>query len=133
MRRHLEGEDLAPALILCSTALRARRTLELVTPALRGAPDIRIEPELYTFDQTVLMALLRAIGGTAEPVMIVGHNPAIHELALGLAGSGEALAVVAEKYPTGALAEIEVVGSTWGDLEEGSGRLIRFVRPRDLA
>ncbi len=133
MRRHLEGADLAPALILCSTALRASRTLELVTPALRGAPDIRIEPELYTFDQTVLMALLGAIGGTATPVMIVGHNPAIHELALRLAGSGEALAVMAEKFPTGALAGIEVAGSTWGGLEDGSGRLIRFVRPRDLA
>ena len=133
MRRYLKGEDLAPALVLCSTALRARRTLELVASSLRGAPDIRIEPELYTFDQTVLVARLREIGGIAEPVMIVGHNPAIHGLALGVAGSGEALAVMAEKYPTGALAEIEVAGSTWGGLEEGSGRLIRFVRPRDLA
>ncbi len=133
MRRHLQGEGLAPALVLCSTALRARRTLDLVAPAFNGAPDIRLEPELYTFDQTVLLARVREIGGISEPVMIVGHNPAIHGLALGVAGSGEALAVMAEKYPTGALAEIEVGGSTWGDLEEGSGRLIRFVRPRDLA
>lgn len=133
MRRYLDGEDADPALVLCSSAMRARRTLELVAPALRGEPDIRIEPVLYTFDATVLLARLRAIGATTEPVMIVGHNPAIYELALGIAASGEALGAFAEKYPTGALAVIEVAGETWVNLEEGAGRLIRFVRPRDLA
>lgn len=132
MRRYLDVEGADPALVLCSSAARARRTLEIVAPALRGEPDIRIEPELYTFDATVLLARLRAIGAAAEPVMLVGHNPAIYELALDIAGSGEALAAMAEKYPTGALAEIEVGGDTWGELEEGTGRSIRFVRPRDL-
>lgn len=133
MRRYLDGEDVNPALVLCSSATRARRTLELLAPALRGEPDIRIEPEVYTFDATVLLARLRAIGAAAEPVMLVGHNPAIHELALEFAGSGEALADMTEKYPTGAIAEIVVAGDTWGTLEERTGRLLRFVRPRDLA
>lgn len=133
MRRYLDGEDAGPALVLCSSATRARRTLELVAPSLPREPDIQIEPELYTFDATVLLARLRAIGATAQPVMLVGHNPAIHELAIDVAGSGEALATMAKKYPTGALAEIEVAGDTWGVLELGVGSLIRFVRPRDLA
>lgn len=133
MRRYLDGEHADPTLVLCSSATRAQRTLELVVPALRSEPDIRIEPELYTFDVTVLLARLRAIGAAAEPVMLVGHNPAIHELALDIVGSGEALAAMAAKYPTGALAEIEVAGDTWGTLEERTGRLLRFVRPHDLA
>jgi len=132
MRRYLDDEEAGPALVLCSSARRTLRTLELVAPALRGEPDIRIEPELYTFNATVLLTRLRAIGPDAEPVMLVGHNPAIHELALNVAGSGEAIATLAAKYPTGALAEIEVAGDTWGVMEEGSGSLIRFVRPRDL-
>jgi phosphohistidine phosphatase len=133
MRRYLDGEDAEPVLVLCSSAARARRTLELVGPALRGDPDIRIEPQLYTFDATILVERLRAIGAAVEPVMLVGHNPAIQELALNLTGSGEAFAALTEKYPTGALAEIDVAGDTWGGLEERMGRLIRFVRPRDLA
>jgi len=133
MRRYLDGEHADPTLVLCSSATRARRTLELVVPALRGEPDIRIEPELYTFDVTVLLARLRAIGAAAEPVMLVGHNPAIHELALDIVGSGEGLAAMASKYPTGALAEIEVAGDTWRTLEERTGRLLWFVRPHDLA
>jgi phosphohistidine phosphatase len=133
MRRYLDDEHTGPALVLCSSAIRARRTLEVVAPALRGEPDIRIEPELYTFDATVLLARLRAIGAAGEPVMLVGHNPAIHELALDIVGSGEGLAAMSAKYPTGALAEIEVAGDTWGTLEERMGRLLRFVRPRDLA
>jgi phosphohistidine phosphatase len=133
MRRYLEGVDADPALVLCSSALRARRTLELVAPALRGDPDIRIEPELYTFDATVLLARLRAMGTTAEPVMIVGHNPAIQELSLNIVGSGKALPAMAEKYPTGALAEIEVTGDSWGGLEDRTGRLLGFMKPRDLA
>ena len=133
MRRYLEDEVADPALVLCSSASRARQTLELVTPALRGDPDIRIEAELYTFDATVLLSRLRAMGTTAEPVMIVGHNPAIQELSLNIVGSGKELAVMAEKYPTGALAEIEVTGDTWGGLEVTTGSLLRFVRPRDLA
>jgi phosphohistidine phosphatase len=132
IRRYLDGEVVDPALVLCSSATRARRTLELVAPALRGDPDIRIEPELYTFDASVLIARLRAIGATARSVMLVGHNPAIQELALELVGSGEALAPLAEKFPTGALVEIDVKGDTWGGLVEKSGRSIRFVRPRDL-
>ena len=133
MRRYIEGEDADVALVLCSSAARARRTLELVTPALRGGPDIRIEPELYTFDAKVLLARLRAIGATEEPVMLVGHNPAIHALALDLAGSGEGFASMAEKFPTGALAEVQVSGDNWRGLEESTGRLVRFVRPRELA
>jgi phosphohistidine phosphatase len=132
MRRYLDGEDVRPALVLCSSARRTLRTLELISPAIRGEPDIRIEPELYTFDATVLLSRLRAIGAGSESVMLVGHNPAIHELALDVAGSGEAIATLVAKYPTGALAEIEVAGDTWGVLEQGTGSLIRFVRPRDL-
>jgi len=62
----------------------------------------------------------------------VGHNPALHELAMTLCGRGEELARLRAKLPTGALAGIRIPGS-WRELGQVRGELVAFVTPRDLA
>ena len=124
-----------PDLILCSTAARTRQTLApLVHRLAAPAPPILLEKGLYLAPEATLLARLRKAPDDAGTVLLIGHNDGIGQLADALAGSGpaEALASLHEKFPTGALAILELDGP-WSDLAPGQARLVEFVRPRDLA
>jgi phosphohistidine phosphatase len=128
---HLRQQGIAPALVLCSSAVRARQTLEGVGRGLGASPEVSIEAELYEASERGLLARLQRIPDPAPSAMLVGHNPAIERLALNLASGGADLADLAQKYPTGALATLEFDGA-WGDLDADRARLVGFVNPRDL-
>jgi phosphohistidine phosphatase len=127
----LAREPQLPTVILCSTAVRARQTLDLVLPALND-PDVVLEPRLYTFDAEPVIDRLREVSDEVSSVMVVGHNPAIHEVALTLTDRGDRLDALAQKYPTGALAAIDLPGDRWTDIGDATGVLSRFVTPREL-
>ncbi len=133
MREHLRAEGVRPALVLCSPARRARETLELVAPAL---PDVAawIEPELYGADAGELLVRLRGLPATVSSVLVVGHNPGLHDLAVMLAGSGDdaLLAGLRERMSTGALATLVSPAGEWGELRPGDSALTAYVLPRDL-
>jgi phosphohistidine phosphatase len=128
---YLSAHRIAPALVLCSPARRARQTLEHVAPGLGDAPEVRIEPGLYDDSERELLARLQEVPEDVPSVMLIGHNPAIERLALNLAAGGAQLADLAHKYPTGALATLEFRGS-WRELEPEGARLAGFIKPRDL-
>lgn len=121
-----------PRLVLCSAGLRARETLAVILPSLGTRLEIRIEPELYTFDADVVLARLRRLSDDVASVMVVGHNPALEELALRLSAASELRERLDQKYPTGGLATIELPEERWASLGDPSGRITRFVTPRDL-
>ena len=129
--RHLLERGVEPELVLCSTARRARETLEGIEPALgRGA--IRVEPELYGAGPAELLARLHEVAPPIRSVMVIGHNPAVEELALLLARQGSTVHELEAKFPTGALATLAFQGSGWAALDRGTAELIEFIRPRDL-
>ena len=132
LARHLRSQRIVPDLVLCSTARRARETLEGIASALGDDVPVRFEPELYGASDAGLLARLSAVADSMESLMLIGHNPAIQMLTLSLAGGGEELASVERKYPTGALATLRFQGS-WRDLEPGAATLTAFVKPRDLS
>lgn len=127
---------LAPDVVLVSSARRTLQTLEALQP-IEGSPIIEVMDDLYLAPWQRLIETLRAMPETARSVMLIGHNPGLHELGLALMGpTGAAIGSpharrLAEGYPTGALAEFMVAGA-WGQLQEGGGRLVRFLAPRDL-
>jgi phosphohistidine phosphatase len=132
MRNHIAAEGIAPALVLCSSALRARQTLARVLPALGTDLEVRIEPGLYTFDADVLAARLRQVRADVPSVLLVGHNPAMQDLAMRIAAGGERLPDLTKKYPTAGLAEITFDRGSWDTLADRAGELVRFVVPREL-
>lgn len=132
MRDYLDAEGIHPELALCSSALRARQTLARVLPALGTELEVLIEPALYTFDAEVILERLGRIAPDVTSVLLVGHNPAIQDLALRIAKRGERLGGLARKYPTAGLAEIAFSGGAWNTLADQPGELARFVIPRDL-
>ena len=98
-------------------------------------PPISLENGLYLASEEVLLAHIRAAADEVPTVLLIGHNDGIGQLAADLADSGppEALAAMRAKFPTGALAVLHVPDGPWSDLKPGTGKLLAFVRPRDLA
>jgi phosphohistidine phosphatase len=130
---YVREHGIAPELVICSTARRARETLEGVAPP----GEVVIDPALYGADTDDLELRLRQVKPEIGSVMIVGHNPTLQMLVLRLAGAdGHAavkgnLAEVRRKFPTGALATLSF-DDVWSELAPGRCRLTGFVRPRDL-
>jgi phosphohistidine phosphatase len=124
-----------PALVLCSPARRALETLEPWRKRLPDGARIRIERPLYLASAARLLARLRRLPETQRDVLLIGHDPGLHQLAVALArpSRSAADARLREKLPTGALVELELDLSRWRSLAPGAARLVRFVRPRDLA
>jgi phosphohistidine phosphatase len=127
---HLRRAPIGPVLVLCSSARRTRETLETVMPALDPV-KVRIERELYGASFEDLLQRLREVPDEVESVMMVGHQPAIQELALHLAGEGSELERVRAKFPTAALATLTFAGE-WSELGHRSAELIAYVKPKQL-
>ena len=132
MAAYLDAAEVRPDLVLCSSALRTRQTLAIVLPALGPELTVSLEGGLYTFGSRAVLERLTRVPADVSGVLVVGHNPATEELAISLARSGEALAAARIKYPTGALAALELDIDAWSDLSPGCGVLTAFVTPASL-
>jgi phosphohistidine phosphatase len=99
----LAREGLVPDLVLVSPA---RRALETWICAREALPEAKAEPrqELYNASATAIRAQVAAAEDRARTLMVVGHNPGLHELAVELLIEGGASAAeigrVAAKFPT---------------------------------
>jgi len=132
MSAAMRGLGLRPGLVLVSSSRRTLQTLEGLG-ALEGAPRVEPTDDLYLAPWTRLLDALREVPAEVGSVLLIAHNPGLHELALNLAGDdpGPDGAVLAEAYPTASLAEFEVRGD-WAALGAGQARLRRFLQPKDL-
>ncbi len=131
----LAQQGFSPDRILCSTALRARQTCEILRENLPSPSRPLLLEGLYEFAR---MAPLRAAianhGGDAQALLVIGHNAAIHELALHLAARGprEDMADLSRKFPTAAVALLAFDATGWPQALARRGRLLRFMRPKRL-
>src|SRR4029077_18312758 len=113
-------------------------TWEIAWEAMNGLvppPQVELLPELYGADPMQLLEVIRAVSA-ADPkrLLLVGHNPGMHELALALAGSGDAAGrkALANNLPTSGLAVLHFAGHDWNDVAFRRGRLVVFVSPKLL-
>ena len=79
--RHLAEAVGRVDLVLCSSALRTRETLELVMTGFSPRPSVQTEDALYLASPATLLRRLRRIKEACGTVMVIGHNPGLHELA----------------------------------------------------
>jgi phosphohistidine phosphatase len=128
----LARERLVPDLVLCSTALRARATLDFAAARWPARPPVRHLRTLYLAAPGRMLEIARRQDDTVARLMLVGHNPGMGTLALRLLPHDEDAAALGEKFPTGALARISFPAARWADVAFGTGELLAFHRPRDL-
>lgn len=133
--RYAEAERLRFDAVIASPAIRVRETLEEVAHAMAALPMPRFDKRLYLADAEDLLDVIRDAPAAAARLLIAGHNPGLERLVLRLVPpeAGDlARNEVEEKYPTASLAEIELAIDGWSAADDGTGRLLRFTRPRDL-
>ena len=126
LRRH----EITPWLVLCSSSTRTRQTLEGVSAGFGYPVEALIEHGLYGATAAELVDRLRLVDASVASVLLIGHNPAVQELAANLVRPATPRDAWREKFPTGALATLELA-STWTALAPGGATLTAFVDPRE--
>ena len=126
---HMRRRALRPGLALVSSALRTRRTWELLAPSGAPAPAPEILDGLYLAEAATLLAVLREIPDDVAIALLVGHNPGLHELALHLGGGpdGAGAAALPDGMPTCCLVEVAFEAS-WRDLQPHAVRQLQAIR-----
>jgi len=130
MARH----KLVPDRVICSTAVRTRQTWDLVAAALPKEPQVTFEEALYDADPGDIIDVIRGAPRDVRSLLVLGHNPGLHEAANMLVASGDldARERLREKLPTAGLAVIDFAFGSWDKIHPDAGRLDRFVVPRML-
>jgi phosphohistidine phosphatase len=123
-------------LVMVSPAVRAHQTWEIAWEAMKDharAPKVEFLPELYGADPAELLESIRgAVATDPKRLMLIGHNPGMHELALALTGSGDNAGrkALSDNLPTSGLAVFDFAVDDWSDVAFRRGRLVLFVTPK---
>jgi phosphohistidine phosphatase len=127
-----------PDSVLVSPAVRAHQTWDIAWEAMKDLapePHVELVPDLYGAEPVQLLRTVR-MASVSDPkrLMLVGHNPGMHELALALAGSGDAASrkALADNLPTSGLAVFDFDTRDWTEVAFRRGRLVLFVSPKLL-
>jgi len=126
MARH----HLQPGRVLVSSAQRTRETWGCMAQAFTAAP-VGYEDRLYESGPEPILAVIREHGSSAPMLLVIGHNPGLHDTAKLLVGpSAREARALDDGLPTAGLVVIDFAGEDWRKLALRSGRLARFVAPR---
>lgn len=129
--RWLHDHGYLPDTVVCSAARRTRQTWKLMAPELGGSPRVTFEPRAYAAGAMALLYLAQELPGQCRAALLIGHNPAISELAASLAEPPAENGVARPagiRFPTAAVAILEFAGD-WAALVPGQARLLDFAAP----
>lgn len=131
--QYLRRERLAFDHVVASPAVRVVETLAEVEAGYGETLAPVWDKRIYLASAVTLLDIVQGSPADAARVLLVGHNPGLEDLALLLVplSADPPRAALEQKYPTATVAEIAFEGA-WADLAANTGRLTRFVRPRDL-
>ena len=110
------------------------QTWERLLVAFAATPPVVFDERLYNARGEAIATTIRQIGGTARTLLVLGHNPGLHDCARLLIASGdvEARERLNEGLPTSGLVVIDFAGEDWRKLHQQGGRIEHFVSPRML-
>lgn len=125
----LASRGYVPGEVLCSDALRTRKTWSGLAPALPGTPVLHLKPALYHAGPDVMLAVLRH--AAEDCVLMIGHNPGIAEFAGRLVARPPVSAEFG-RYPTGATLVCDFGVESWAEVGFGQGVMVDFIVPREV-
>lgn len=135
MARYMEGRGYRPDVVFCSAAKRAVMTLDAVRPILNSDTKVTVDEGLYLADPKALAHRMENLESSVTSVMLIGHNPGFHMLALALTepSTSAEYNALQFKYPTAALCVLQTDQPHWRPMMEKSCRLVDYALPRELA
>ena len=131
--REMRSRGLDPDAVLASPAKRTTETVEALALGY-GPLEPGYDEGIYDASSASLVDIVRNAAGRWEQLLLVGHNPGVQDLILRLAGNDqrEQRDRVADRFPTSALAALELPANHWSEVREGSGHIVALIAPRDL-
>lgn len=128
---YMKAKHYLPEQVVASAARRTVETCEMTLKAAGINPPVDVQKNLYLATAEDLLHAIRQMEDGTPSVMMVGHNPGLHHLALALAEPVHSnLYVLLDiKYPTGALAVLHFDCASWQDISPGRGELADFMTP----
>ena len=125
VRLFLKSRKLRPNLVLSSSSVRTRETVEILFQETRSGPEVLYDNALYLASAAKLVEIISALEEDRDQVLLVGHNPGIEELSFRLTG-------IAERFPTATLANIALDIEKWTAAGKTTGKLEWLVTPKEL-
>lgn len=124
MGAYLRQEDLKPDLIISSPALRTRQTSERVIRELgMEISSVEFEPSIYEAQPSALLEIIQAIPLPATRVLMIGHNPAISQIASWLTQKP------AINMPPATIAFITLETENWREIKTCPAELQTIIGP----
>jgi phosphohistidine phosphatase len=135
MGAYMVKQGLLPDLAVISTARRTMETWELIRAVFPKDITQIDEARIYDASAKVILDVINETPPDVKALLVVGHNPGLHELALKLikTGSQQDLSRLQQKYPTAALVVIDFGAGNWKVISEDTGQLERFVMPKSIS
>jgi phosphohistidine phosphatase len=132
--RELKRRRVRFDLVFASPALRVRETLDGVEQGYGESFPVRFEQQLYGATERTLADFVRTIPGEVHAPLLVGHNPGLQELVLGLArkDDGGLRSRVQAKFATAAVAILVFPAPRWDEVEQASGEIVELILPKQL-
>jgi phosphohistidine phosphatase len=120
--------------VLASPAKRVRETLDQFARGYGILPEIRLDDAIYLASPGTLLDSVRDLPEASGAPLLVGHNPGLERLLIELTrdDSHGFRDLVAQGYPTGALAIVELPAASWAGIEPASGEIVDLILPREL-
>ncbi|MDO9412246.1 MAG: histidine phosphatase family protein [Pseudolabrys sp.] len=134
MGAYMASHSLVPDSVILSPAARSQQTWQHMAGTMKQAPGAKTLDQIYDATSDDIFEAVVATPASVNSLLIVGHNPGIHEAALMLIASGniDARELVREGMPTTGLVIIDFAFDEWSKVHPQSGRLERFVTPKAL-
>jgi len=121
--------------VIASPAVRVIDTLDSLWSGYGRKLEPTWDRRIYLASSATLLDVLREVSDEHDSVMMVGHNPGMEDVVFDLVpddGSSPLREEVEVKYPTAALAQLDIDIDSWSDIGKPVAHLKRFIRPRDL-
>lgn len=128
MGEFINSINLIPDLVVCSTAMRTKKTIQLIDSKINKNIKIVYDERIYYTDEEGVLDIIKKQEDDITSIMIVGHNPTMEFLTEELIDS----TFNYNKFSTCALAVIDFKAKRWQDINKGEGQLALFKTPKML-
>jgi phosphohistidine phosphatase len=112
-------------LVLVSTALRTRQTIEIVKDRAKLRGEVRYDERIYEATVSQLLEVISQVDNDRKSVLLVGHNPGLEGLLTLLTGEQQ-------RVTTANLARIKIKATKWSANLADKGTLDWIIRPKEL-
>jgi phosphohistidine phosphatase len=112
-------------LVLCSTAIRARETIELVGKYAKLRTELRFDERIYEATVEQLVEIISQVENDRKSVLLVGHNPGFEDLLHLFSGEDQS-------FPTASLAKVKLKVSKWSEPFDHKAAVDWIARPKEL-